>query len=67
VLGCCGWVGGGGCWGGGVPRRVGGAAHDRLVELMDEVIQNTDALQKLSKEAGPAVAEGEKDSVSKEK
>jgi hypothetical protein len=38
-----------------------------LVELMDEVIQNTDALQKLSKEAGPAVAEGEKDSVSKEK
>jgi type VI secretion system protein ImpB len=41
--------------------------NDRLVELMDEIIQNTDALQKLSKEAGPAVAEGEKDSVSKEK
>jgi len=27
--------------------------NDRLVELMDEVIKNTDALQKLSKEAGP--------------
>src|SRR6185436_5711558 len=26
--------------------------NDRLVELMDEVIKNTDALQKLSKEAG---------------
>jgi type VI secretion system protein ImpB len=41
--------------------------NDRLVELMDEVIQNTDALQKLSKEAGPGIAEGAKDSVSKEK
>jgi type VI secretion system protein ImpB len=27
--------------------------NDRLVELMDEIIQNTDALQKLNKEAGP--------------
>jgi type VI secretion system protein ImpB len=27
--------------------------NDRLVELMDEVIKNTDALQKLSKEASP--------------
>ena len=41
--------------------------NDRLVELMDEVIQNTDALKKLSKESGPDVAEGEKGSVSKEK
>lgn len=31
--------------------------NDRLVELMDEVIKNTDALQKLNKEAGPEVAE----------
>jgi type VI secretion system protein ImpB len=31
--------------------------NDRLVELMDEVIKNTDALQKLNKEAGPEAAE----------
>ena len=31
--------------------------NDRLVELMDEVIKSTDALQKLNKEAGPEVAE----------
>jgi type VI secretion system protein ImpB len=31
--------------------------NDRLVELMDEVIKNTDALQKLNKEAGPEIAE----------
>lgn len=31
--------------------------NDRLVELMDEVIKNTDALQKLNKEAGPGTAE----------
>jgi type VI secretion system protein ImpB len=35
--------------------------NDRLVELMDEVIKNTDALQKLSKEAGAGPAEGDKD------
>ncbi len=34
--------------------------NDRLVELMDEVIKNTDALQKLSKEAAPESTEGEK-------
>ncbi len=28
--------------------------NDRLVELMDEIIKNTDALQKLNKEAGSA-------------
>jgi type VI secretion system protein ImpB len=32
--------------------------NDRLVELMDEVIKNSDALQKLNKEAAPEVAEG---------
>ena len=31
--------------------------NDRLVELMDEVIKSTDALQKLNKEAGPEAAE----------
>lgn len=31
--------------------------NDRLVELMDEIIQNTDALQKLNKEAGPETPE----------
>lgn len=31
--------------------------NDRLVELMDEVIKNTDALQKLNKEAAPETAE----------
>ena len=30
--------------------------NDRLVELMDEIIKNTDALQKLNKEAGPATS-----------
>ena len=32
--------------------------NDRLVELMDDIIKNTDALQKLSKEAGPGASEG---------
>jgi len=31
--------------------------NDRLVELMDEIIQNTDALQKLNKEASPEASE----------
>jgi type VI secretion system protein ImpB len=31
--------------------------NDRLVELMDEVIKSTDALQKLNKEAGSETAE----------
>jgi type VI secretion system protein ImpB len=31
--------------------------NDRLVELMDEVIKNTDALQKLNKEAAPETPE----------
>jgi len=35
--------------------------NDRLVELMDEVIKNTDALQKLNKEAGPETAEGKEE------
>ncbi|MEO6165371.1 MAG: type VI secretion system contractile sheath small subunit [Candidatus Binatia bacterium] len=37
--------------------------NDRLVELMDEIIKNSDALQKLNKESGPGTA----DSESKEK
>lgn len=37
--------------------------NDRLVELMDEIIQNSDALQKLNNEAGSATS----DSESKEK
>ena len=41
--------------------------NDRLVELMDEVIKNTDALQKLSKEAGAVSTEGAKDPGGKEK
>jgi len=41
--------------------------NDRLVELMDEVIKNTDALQKLSKEAGAESTEGAKDPGGKEK
>jgi type VI secretion system protein ImpB len=42
--------------------------NDRLVELMDEVIKNTDAMQKLSKESGTEPSEGAKDSGgSKEK
>jgi type VI secretion system protein ImpB len=36
--------------------------NDRLVELMDEVIKNTDALQKLSKEAIPEASEGQQKS-----
>ena len=32
--------------------------NDRLVELMDEIIQNSDALQKLNKEAVPEAAAG---------
>ena len=36
--------------------------NDRLVELMDQVINNTDALQKLSKEAVGEVPEGGKGS-----
>jgi type VI secretion system protein ImpB len=35
--------------------------NDRLVELMDEVIKNTDALQKLSKEASPETANASKE------
>lgn len=35
--------------------------NDRLVELMDEVIKSTDALQKLNKEAGPEAAEPPKE------
>ncbi len=35
--------------------------NDRLVELMDEVIKNTGALQKLNKEAGPETAEGKEE------
>jgi type VI secretion system protein ImpB len=31
--------------------------NDRLVELMDEVIKSTDALQKLNKEAGSETSE----------
>lgn len=41
--------------------------NDRLVELMDEVIKNTDALQKLSKESGSEGAEGKADVSGKEK
>ena len=32
--------------------------NDRLVELMDEIIKNSEALQKLNKEAAPEAAEG---------
>jgi type VI secretion system protein ImpB len=41
--------------------------NDRLVELMDEIIKNTDALQKLSKESAPESAGSEETSASKEK
>jgi type VI secretion system protein ImpB len=41
--------------------------NDRLVELMDEIIKNTDALQKLNKEAGSESASGEGTSAGKEK
>jgi predicted component of type VI protein secretion system len=34
--------------------------NDRLVELMDEIIKNTDALQKLSKESGSEASDKEK-------
>jgi type VI secretion system protein ImpB len=34
--------------------------NDRLVEIMDDIIKNTDALQKLSKEAGTEGSEGAK-------
>jgi type VI secretion system protein ImpB len=41
--------------------------NDRLVELMDEIIKNTGALQKLSKESAPESAGSEETSASKEK
>lgn len=41
--------------------------NDRLVELMDEIVKNTDALQKLSKEAGGDAAQGGEESPAKEK
>ena len=41
--------------------------NDRLVELMDEIIKNTDALQKVSKESAPESASSEESSGSKEK
>jgi type VI secretion system protein ImpB len=41
--------------------------NDRLVELMDEIIKSTDALQKLNKEAGGDAAQGGEESPAKEK
>jgi type VI secretion system protein ImpB len=41
--------------------------NDRLVEIMDDVIKNTDALQKLGKESGSESSDGSKITVDKEK
>ena len=41
--------------------------NDRLVEIMDEVIKNTDALQKLGKESVPESSDDSKPSADKEK
>lgn len=41
--------------------------NDRLVQLMDEIINSNDALQKLSKEAGPEAPAGEQSTTGKEK
>lgn len=40
--------------------------NDRLVALMDEIIKNTDALQKINKEAGPQASEGQQAPTTKE-
>jgi type VI secretion system protein ImpB len=39
--------------------------NDRLVELMDDIIKNTDALQKLSKETSAETSESEKSPTGK--
>ena len=41
--------------------------NDRLVEIMDDVIKNTDALQKLGKESGSEPSDDSKPSADKEK
>jgi type VI secretion system protein ImpB len=41
--------------------------NDRLVEIMDDVIKNTDALQKLGKESDSESSDGSKIPVDKEK
>jgi type VI secretion system protein ImpB len=41
--------------------------NDRLVEIMDDVIKNTDALQKLGKESGSEPSDDSKPAADKEK